>query len=110
MLEPHFLYFLCDISFFQGSIPTEIGLLSKLIRLRLPYNGFIGSMPELGNSSDLELIQLHGNRISGTIPKMKWDFTGPSSFVADCGNPSDFDESLLCEECTMCCKCSLLTY
>mmetsp|Transcript_30096 Transcript_30096/g.63464 ORF Transcript_30096/g.63464 Transcript_30096/m.63464 type:complete len:409 (-) Transcript_30096:71-1297(-) len=27
-----------------------------------------------------------------------------SSFVTDCGNPSDFEESLKCEDCTMCCN------
>ena len=29
---------------------------------------------------------------------------GSSSFVSDCGNPSDFEESLNCTECTMCCE------
>ena len=59
---------------------------------------------------NLELIHLHGNRLSGEVPKdlhlsnslPQEDIT--SSFITDCGLPTDFDEPLLCEECTMCCN------
>ena len=59
---------------------------------------------------NLELIQLHGNRLSGEVPQdlrlskslPQEDIT--SSFITDCGLPTDFDEPLLCEECTMCCN------
>ena len=92
----------------KGSLPTEIGSLSKLTYLRLSYNAFIGTAPtELENLTQLELIQMHGNRIGGTIPIIDLaskELYGDSSFVADCGNPSDFDESLNCDECTMCCE------
>mmetsp|Transcript_31713 Transcript_31713/g.57413 ORF Transcript_31713/g.57413 Transcript_31713/m.57413 type:complete len:362 (+) Transcript_31713:2278-3363(+) len=89
----------------KGSIPTEIGLLSNLNYLRLSYNLFVGNETNFGNNlKNLELIQLHGNRLSGSIPSLDLSFVEHSSFIADCGNPSDFDESLLCEECTMCCN------
>ncbi|KAL7550718.1 hypothetical protein ACHAWF_013934 [Thalassiosira exigua] len=94
----------------KGSIPTEIGLLSSLRYLRLCYNAFVGNETNFGNLEKLELIQLQGNRLSGTIPPLNFspplnrEFSDFSSFVADCGNPSDFEESLTCEECTMCCN------
>lgn len=88
----------------QGTIPAEIGLLSNLTRLKLNYNGFVGNGADLSNLSRLSLIHLHGNRLSGSIPPMNFDFQEKSAYIADCGNPSDFKKSLQCEECTMCCK------
>ena len=102
----------------QGPIPAEIGLLSDLRILRLSYNSFIGNVPtELANLDNLELFQIHSNRIAGTVPHItlkeataESDFDIVSSFIADCGNPSDFEESLECTECTMCCKSNSLLY
>jgi len=102
----------------QGPIPAEIGLLSHLRILRLSYNSFIGNVPtELANLDNLELFQIHSNRISGTVPHItlkkvpaESDFDPVSSFIADCGNPSDFEESLDCTECTMCCKSNSLLF
>jgi hypothetical protein len=88
----------------QGSIPTEIALLSNLTRLKLSYNAFVGDGAYFGGLSRLRLIHLHGNRLSGSIPPMDFKSSSSSSYIADCGNPSDFKSSLLCEECTMCCK------
>ena len=88
----------------QGSIPTEIGLLSNLTRLKLSYNGFVGDGASFGGLSLLGLIHLHGNRLSSSIPPMNFKSSSSSSYIVDCGNPSDFKSSLLCEECTMCCK------
>ena len=97
----------------KGTLSTEIGSLSKLRQLRLSYNTFIGTAPtELEKLQHLELIQLHGNRISGTIPDIinmastetHGYYEYYSSFVADCGNPSDVEESLTCNDCTMCCE------
>ena len=85
-----------------------MGELSKLERLRLSFNAFVGAVPTaFGNLSTLELIQLQGNRFEGEIPVSlnvyKTSFE-ESSFISDCGVPTDFDEPLLCEECTMCCN------
>ena len=105
LLDPH--PFSCNFSFFQGTIPTELGLLFNLTRLRLSYNSFVGDETKFGNNlMHLQLIQINGNRLSGTIPEMKLEFLhfDKSSYVADCGNPSDFEVSLVCAECTMCCK------
>lgn len=83
----------------------EIGLLSRLTYMRLSHNSLMGNAPtELGKLKHLEFIQLNGNRISGTIPELKVNSEGHSSFVADCGSPSDFDETLVCPNCTMCCE------
>jgi len=82
-------------------------MLSNLNRLRLNYNSFVGTAPaEWSNLKELKLIQIQGNRISGAIPEFgnSLTFLGNSSYISDCGNPSNFKESLVCTECTMCCK------
>jgi len=80
-------------------------MLSNLNRLRLNYNSFVGTAPdEWSNLQKLKLIQIQGNRISGTIPELNLTFLDPSSYISDCGNPSNFENSTECTECTMCCK------
>ena len=80
-------------------------MLSNLNWLSLKYNSFVKNAPyELSKLRELEFIQIHGNRISGIIPKLNLTFLDPSSYISDCGNPSNFEESLVCAECTMCCK------
>ena len=84
---------------------------STHFRTTLPvsYNEFIGNETNFGNNMpNLELIQLHGNRLSGEIRSFNWENDDSSSFVSDCGRPSAFDEGLTCDGCTMCCECSLI--
>merc|ERR1711957_19510 len=89
----------------KGRIPIEIGLLSNLKYLRLCFNSFVGNETNFGNNmKKLELIQLHGNRLSGEIPSFGWAIDDRSSFVSDCGSPSNFEDALICEDCTMCCN------
>ncbi|KAL3817140.1 hypothetical protein ACHAXA_009041 [Cyclostephanos tholiformis] len=88
----------------KGLIPNEIGSLSNLKHLRLSYNQFTGNGINFGSLEDLKLIHLHGNRLSGSIPAFSWEIQDPSSYVSDCGNPSDFRPSLVCDGCTMCCN------
>ena len=57
-----------------------------------------------GDLKCLKLIQLHGNRLFGSIPKLDLEFPNSSSYIADCGYPSDFEHALHCTECTMCCE------
>ena len=53
----------------SGSIPAEIGMLSRLEVLRLSGNELSGPIPaELGMLSSLESLTLHGNQLSGSIP------------------------------------------
>ena len=92
----------------KGEIPTSIGLLNNLTRLRLSYNSFQGNETNLDNLTKLQLVHLHSNRISGTIPVLHGGHSLPggnvSSFVADCGVPSRFDEALVCTQCSTCCN------
>ena len=90
----------------QGYIPEEIGLLRSLKMLRLSNNAFSLTVPlSLGNLTHLELLHLHGNRLSGVMPVVNTDLlTDTSAFITDCGLPSEFESAMICDECTMCCK------
>ena len=101
------MHLFAKFQYFQGEIPSEIGLLSSLAYLRLSYNSFIGSTPaELNTLKELELIHLHSNRISGSISlsQSKSHVADISSFVSDCGAPSNFESVLICDGCTICCE------
>jgi len=53
----------------HGSIPVEIGTLSKLTYLYLSYNNLTGTIPStLGNLTNLEYLFLDSNQINGSIP------------------------------------------
>uniref|UniRef100_A0A7S4WD27 Uncharacterized protein n=1 Tax=Ditylum brightwellii TaxID=49249 RepID=A0A7S4WD27_9STRA len=54
--------------------------------------------------SNLELLHLHDNRLQGTVPRLALKGQTKSSFIADCGSPSEFDTPLDCPDCTMCCN------
>jgi len=90
----------------KGTIPLEIGELSSLTHLRLSFNSFISTVPtELGNLQNLKLVHFHGNRLQGTMPKVNTEnMQDHSSFISDCGIPTDLDTSLSCENCTICCN------
>jgi len=51
----------------SGSIPAELGNLTNLQRLVLPYNQLTSIPPQLGNLSNLERLQLKSNRLT-SIP------------------------------------------
>ena len=54
----------------QGSIPPEIGTLSKLTFLSLSMNNLTGNLPlSLANLTQLETFDISSNLISGSIPK-----------------------------------------
>jgi len=115
----------------KGAIVAEIGQLSKLRSLRLSHNDFVRMEMTFEGLNRLEQVQLNGNRLQGTLPKLDIKVSNASSFVSDCGNPnvichsfvfflsiqsvsyltcafsgnpSDFADSLVCEECTLCCN------
>lgn len=52
-----------------GTLPPELGNLSRLERLSLSFNGLTGEIPpELGNLSNLQSLDLVNNRLEGPIP------------------------------------------
>ena len=53
----------------SGSIPAELGNLTKLMFLQIRGNSFSGSIPaELGNLTNLTNLALDNNSLSGSIP------------------------------------------
>ena len=60
----------------SGPIPPELGNLTKLERLYLYNNELSGSIPtELGNLSKLDGLALSGNQLSGSIPSQLGNLT-----------------------------------
>ena len=53
----------------RGPIPPELGNLTSLRELNLPWNSLTGPVPpELGNLTSLENLSLQRNRLTGPIP------------------------------------------
>jgi hypothetical protein len=53
-----------------GSIPSEIGNLSRLTVLILRWCNFSGTIPsEIGLLTNMETIQWEGNNFDGTLPE-----------------------------------------
>mmetsp|Transcript_13746 Transcript_13746/g.29355 ORF Transcript_13746/g.29355 Transcript_13746/m.29355 type:complete len:259 (-) Transcript_13746:300-1076(-) len=53
----------------DGTIPTEIGLLTDLEELELDYNKLVGTIPTaVGKLTKLTFLYLSGNNLTGTIP------------------------------------------
>ena len=82
--------------------------LDNLEFIDLSYNSFQGNLPDFTfkDMHHLDLLHLHGNnKLMGVVEIAASDAVfGPSSFVADCGEPSMFEEPIMCKGCTMCCK------
>ena len=54
----------------HGSIPAELGDLTKLRDLRLSSNSLAGSIPvEMGNLSNLQYFLLDNNGLTGEVPR-----------------------------------------
>jgi hypothetical protein len=65
----------------SGTIPTSVGLLSKLERLQLTENRLEGTLPtELGNLQSIRFLSFKNNDISGTLPTE----IGQLNFIRKC--------------------------
>lgn len=71
-LLPNLTSLRIEASQITGSIPENIGGLSKLTELYLESNNLSGSIPsELTNLINLNVLQLSGNKLSGHIPNFE---------------------------------------
>merc|ERR1712194_903018 len=78
-----------------GDVPTQLGLLTKLVYLWIIDTDLSGSVPsQLGLLTSLQSLQLHDNDLSGSLPSQlgnlnptQWcDFGGTNSY--DCPLPA----------------------
>mmetsp|Transcript_3099 Transcript_3099/g.5688 ORF Transcript_3099/g.5688 Transcript_3099/m.5688 type:complete len:2005 (+) Transcript_3099:213-6227(+) len=90
----------------KDKIPSTIGDIEYLTHLRLSFNSFGGTVPtELEKLQHLEMVHLHGNRLQGIMPLLNTQHLGnESSFISDCGYPTNFGQPISCKECTICCN------
>lgn len=92
----------------NGSLPTEIGNLSKLAYLGLTNNSdLVGPIPpEIGNLTELEWLELYNNGLTGSIPTTignltkvtRMDLTGndlSGAIPAEIGQMTDLTEIIL---------------
>ena len=89
-----------------GTLPTEIGLLTKLELLEGDTNEFTGTIPsEIGQLEDLKHLQLNHNRLNDKFPN-RYLCKIPIIFV-DCdennGGKNDNDNTFYIQDC-YCCK------
>jgi hypothetical protein len=64
-----------------GTIPVEIGNCTSLTDLNLWVNNLTGNIPsELGNCTNLELLSLEDNQLTGNIPESFDNLTAMGSF------------------------------
>ncbi|GFS39051.1 leucine-rich repeat receptor-like protein kinase family protein [Actinidia rufa] len=67
---PNLAYMDFCINQLSGSIPPQIGSLSKLVYLDLSTNQFSGNIPpEIGLLTNLRTLHLHTNQLNGSIPQ-----------------------------------------
>ena len=85
-----------------------MGELSQLHQIIFIHNRIQGMIPDhINKLKKLEVFQLHGNRLKGEVPygiHVNATRISVSSFTCDCGYPSFFPASLVCENCLMCCN------
>ncbi|XP_059597229.1 receptor kinase-like protein Xa21 isoform X2 [Vitis vinifera] len=71
---PNLQWLLLSLNQLSGQLPTTLSLCGELLTLTLAYNNFTGSIPrEIGNLSKLEQIYFRrssftGNHLSGSLP------------------------------------------
>ncbi|KAK3199326.1 hypothetical protein Dsin_022741 [Dipteronia sinensis] len=73
---PNLEYFDVFYNNLSGTIPAEVGALSKLVYLDLSYNNLTGCIPpEIGNLRNLSTLYLDYNKLTGHIPPSLGDLT-----------------------------------
>jgi len=86
----------------SGTLPTELGRLTKLQLLEGEDNKFTGTIPsELGQMTELQVLQLNHNRLHGNFP-YKYLCNIPMHIIIDC-HDNDMSNDTIIHNCH-CCK------
>lgn len=78
----------------RGTVPTQLGLLSKLGAISVRINEISGTLPsELGALKELKALGVYSNRISGTVPTQLAQLTPSTCWLnhAQCRTALDED-------------------
>ena len=92
----------CGLS---GSIPSEIGSMTNMIQLWLNDNKLTGAIPsELGNSVSTKILKLHNNELVGDMPASICARRRPFGRLEELGADCDSGNTITCtDECCTCC-------
>jgi len=84
-----------------GNIPSEIGNLKWAQKISMSFNNIKGTIPsEIRWLSNLILLHLHGNQITGNADYIEIPI---KSYITDCGKTFTNEALVKCELCTECC-------
>jgi len=96
-------------NFLNGTLSTEIGILTQLQLLEGEYNNFTGTIPsEIGQLTKLQVLQLNHNQLYGNFPNeyLCNKNNNITYILIDCnkGKKKKNDAAVTVDDCN-CCHC-----
>ncbi|KAI5063253.1 hypothetical protein GOP47_0021800 [Adiantum capillus-veneris] len=85
-LQPYISNISLDRYDLGGQIPAEFEKFKALVRLSLAENKFTGSIPDLRTLQYLQVLDLHGNYLTGPIPEFLAELPSLNTLILDNNN------------------------